>query len=436
MLESPNHTWALAPLLAMLAAGAAIAQPENPSPEDAMVPTWTLEEAVARARRESPALRQAEARLEAARADLVEARTYPYNPEISFEAAERSGPLATSTDRGVEIGQEIEIGGQRGKRMRASEAALAAAESVFRRAEQELAGRVELAFARSVAAERRVEITRSELALVENLLSFEEQRLEAGAGTQLDLNLARAAAGRVRQRLQENLAARAGARAALAEAVGVDPARPPEPVRSEREAAVELASLSELVERAVAARPDLAANREALEASRRQVELQRSLALPNLRAGLFSQREEVDDIIGAMIGIAIPLFDRNQGGIARAEAEETGAAADLASAELAVRRSVADARARYLAAAEAVAALDELVVGTLEESLALLGRAMEAGKVSAGDVLVLRRELVEAQRQHVQAELDLAVAQSDLRLAVAGPFLPSRTPNSPNPGDS
>jgi len=61
---------------------------------------------------------------------------------------------------------------------------------------------------------------------------------------------------------------------------------------------------------------------------------------------------------------------------------------------------------------------------------------MEAGKVSAGDVLVLRRELVEAQRQHVQAELDLAVAQSDLRLAVAGPFLPSRTPNSPNPGDS
>lgn len=429
--------WAILPALSTLVVVAAFAQPVSPpTPDGTGVSTWTLEEALLRARRESPTVRQAESRLEVARADMVAARTYPYNPEIGLEGGARSGPDGSGTDRGVELGQEFEIGGQRRKRLRAAEAVFEAAESTFRRADQELAGRIELAFAQGLAEEQRVEIARVELALVENLLLFEERRLEAGAGTQLDLNLARAAAGRVRQRLEEDLAARASARADLAEAAGVDPVSPPVPVGSGRLAPPGLAPLSELVERAIAARPDLAADREALEAARRQVELQRSLARPNVRAGVFSRREEGDEITGGTIGIAIPLFDRNQGGIARAEAEVASAAAELSLTELAVRRSVAAAYARYESAAAAVEALDALVVDTLEESLELLGRALEAGKVSAGDVLVFRRELVEAQRQRVQAELDLAAARSDLRLTVGAPSGLS-VPSNPLPdGDS
>jgi cobalt-zinc-cadmium efflux system outer membrane protein len=436
MVPNPRRIWAVVALLSQPVGGATFAQPPNVSLDESTVSTWTLEEALARARRDSPVLRRAEARLQAARADLVEARTYPFNPEIGVEAAERAGPVETSTDRGVALGQEIEIGGQRGKRVRAADVALAAAESSFSRAEQELTNQVELAFASGLAEEQRVEIARAELALVEKLLTFEDRRLEAGAGTQLDLNLARAAAGRVRQTLQETLAARAGARTALAEVVGIDPVSPPTPVGAGREPLPELASLPELVDRALEVRPDLAASRSALEAARRQVELQRRLALPNLRLGLFTHREEGDDITGGAVGLAIPLFDRNQGGVARAEAQETGAAAELAAAELAVRRSVADAHARYQAAAEAVEALDALVVGTLEESLELLGRALEAGKVSAGEVIVLRRELVEAQRQHVQAELDLAMARSDLVLAAGGSALSPRIPQPAKPGGS
>lgn len=436
MFRTPRRVWAFAALLSTFNGSAAFAQPVTPSTQETKVSTWTLDEALSRARSESPALRQAEARLETARADLMEARTYRFNPEIGFEAAERSGPLETSTDRGIEIGQEIEIGGQRGKRTRAAEAELAAAESAFRRTEQELGHQIELAFARGLAEERRVEIAGAELELVESLLSFEEKRLEAGAGTQLDLNFARAATGRVRQALQEALVARASARTALAEAVGVDPVDPPVPTGSGPAPWTEVPPLSALVEKALDERSDLAAGRSALEMARRQVELQRSLALPNLRAGLFSRREEGDEITGGSIGIAIPLFDRNQGGIARSEAAASGAVADLAATELAVRRSVADAYAHYESATAAVRALDGLVVGKLEESLALLGRALEAGKVSAGEVIVLQRELVDARRQQVQAELDLAMAGSDLRLAVGDPLLLPSDPNSSTSGDS
>ena len=436
MFRTPRRVWALAALLSTSVGGAAFAQPDTPLTQESKVSTWTLDEALSRARSESPVLRQAEARLETARADLMEARTYPFNPEIGFEAAERSGLLETRTDRGIEISQEIEIGGQRGKRTRAAEAALEAAESAFHRAEQELVHRVELAFARGLAEERRGEIASAELALVEDLLSFEEKRLEAGAGTQLDLNIARATTGRVRQAMQEALVARATARTALAETVGIDPVAAPAPNGPGPAAWTELPPLSALIGQGLGGRPDLAADRSALEAARRQVELQRSLALPNLRAGLFTRREEGEEITGGAIGIAIPLFDRNQGGIARSEAAESAAVADLAATELAVRRSVADAYARHESAAAAVRALDALVVGTLEESLALLGRALEAGKVSAGEVIVLQRELVEARRQHVQAELDLAMARSDLRLAVGEASTTPRIPNPSTPGDS
>lgn len=433
MPRSPSLVWVKALLVVVSTTATTSAQ--TSAPEHNTPTPITLEQALEKARGESPALRNAQAMLELARADQTRARTYPHNPQLSLTGADRSGGGDSTTDRGVEIGQEIEIGGQRGRRIAAAEALLLSAEEDFRYAELQLVNRVERAFARALAEERRVAIAASEQALVEHLLTFEERRLEAGAGTQLDLNLARAAAARGRQRVEVSLAQRAVVRADLAEVIGLDPARPLVPLTSERPARQELASLEALVARATASRPDLVARQRSVEAARRRVELERRKARPNLRASLFSRREEGDDILGGSIGIAIPLFDRNQGGIQAARAESAQAEAELDRTELAVRRSVVDAHARYVAAVNAVTSLESLVVGTLEESLELLETALEAGKVNAADVLVLRRELVEAQRLFVDAQLDLAEARSDLRLAVGAPISNTQADDSAS-GDS
>jgi cobalt-zinc-cadmium efflux system outer membrane protein len=162
------------------------------------------------------------------------------------------------------------------------------------------------------------------------------------------------------------------------------------------------------------------------------VAVERSLAVPNLEVGAFAAREEGDDVAGLRAGIAIPLFDRNQGGIAEARAAEGRAGAELADFELRVRREVASAHARYRTAAAAVEALDGLVVGTLRESLSLLRRAVDAGKVSASDVLLLRRELVEGRRERVQAAGDAWLAWNDLELAVGADLPGGPTQSSPS----
>jgi len=402
------------PVVAGIAIGLAAAAPlrAQPAPRE-----LTLEAALAGAEANSPELRAGAAAVEEVRGRLLSARTYPYNPTLEAEGADRDGPEGSSTDRGITLSQEIEIAGQRGKRAAAAEAALAAAEARYARRRREVLAGVERAFAGAVLARELLAVARADVELTENLLSLEQRRLDAGAGTRIEVNLARAAAGRAVRRVQEATAGWQEARARLAEAAGLDPAAPPSPVGDLPTSGAALPPLDELVRRALDSRTDLAALRRERERAERRIRLERSLAIPNLEVGAFASSEEGDDLNGLRAGIAIPLFNRNQGGIAESEAESAHAAAEVAAAELAATREVAAAYARYRAAAEAVSALEELVVETLGESLDLLRRAVEAGELSATDVLLLRRELVDGQRERIEAAGELWLAGTDLELA-------------------
>lgn len=411
------HKFLAALALALLACPTPVfsAPPEGrgvPIPE-----TWTLEQALDLALESSPSLRLAKSAVDTANAGLTGARVYPYNPEFSVEAADRSSAADSTTDRGFEISQEVEIAGQRRKRSAVARSELEGASALFRRDQKLLAHRIKFAFSEALAAEQLVQIASAELELVERLLEFESRRLDAGAGTQVEINQARAAAGKSRQTFHEALARRSVARVHLAEVVGVDPGNPPRPVAASTGSEPEIPDVGRLVDLALSLRADFAARRQAVETAERNAALQKSLAMPNLRLGVFQRREEGDDIAGATIGISIPLFDRNQGGIARAAAESGRVEAELAVAELEVRAAVIAAHARLEAARRSVGDLETLVVGTLEDSLRLLEESVHAGKISVGEVLLQRRELIEAQRRYTDALRSLGLARADLELA-------------------
>lgn len=397
-----------------IAASAAGAAPEPPPAE------LTLAAALARTEAASPELRAAAAAVEEARGRLVAAGTYPYNPLLSVEGADRDGVEGGTTDRGIALSQEIELAGQQEKRTAAARAELSAAELFYARRRREVLATVERAFAASVEAGELLAIARADRELTGRLVSLEERRLAGGAGTQIAVNLARAAAGRAIRRLQEATAAWVEARARLAEAVGLDPATLPRPVGGLATTPEPVPPVEVLTRQAAVRRSDLAALRREVELAERRIVLERSLAVPNLEVEAFGAREEGDDVLGLRAGIALPVFDRNRGGIAEAEAAVERVSAELVAAELAAGREVVAAYGHYQAAAEAVAALDELVVESLDESLTLLERAVEAGELATTDVLLLRRELVEGQRERIEAAGELWLARIDLELAAGG----------------
>lgn len=408
-----------ATLLLLLGSGLAAAPGARPPGRE-----LTLPAARAEAETHSPELEAAAAAVEEARGRLLAARTHPFNPALEVEGADRRGPDGSSTDRGVILSQEVEIAGQRSKRTAAARADLAAAEARYARRRREVLASVEQAFALTVSARELREVARADVELTRSLLAFEQRRLEAGAATRIEVNLARAATGRAVRRLQEATANWQEARARLAEAAGLDPGAPPAASGELPVAPVALPSLGELMRGALAHRSDLAALRHDLERTERRVVLERSLAAPNLVVAAFASREEGDDITGVGAGIGIPLFNRNRGEIAEARAAMDRQGARVRTGELRVKREVAAAYDHYRAAAEGLAALHDLVVGNLKENLDLLRRAVEAGELSATDVLLLRRELVEGQREHIETAGELWLARTDLELAV-GSDLPT-----------
>jgi cobalt-zinc-cadmium efflux system outer membrane protein len=286
-----------------------------------------------------------------------------------------------------------------------------------------LAGEVHLGFIETLQANEMLEIARAEAELAAQLLDLAEKRLQAGAGTILDVNVAAAELGRAEQALGVGTGELAASRAALAETLGLPPAELPMPAGDLELDARPLPSLDALIAAAEANRADLRALRDIEQAARARIELARAEAWPNLRVGVFAGREEgTDTLVGAGISIPLPFVQRNQGAIAEAEAAATRIVAEQEAARLSVIRDVVMAHARYEAGLISLAGLRQRVLGTTEENLELLRKAFEAGKAGWTDVLVMRRALFDARRALI--EVSAQVRRDRVRIDVAA----GRTP--------
>lgn len=410
--------FALASLAAPLAA-------QTPDPPLASGGSITLEQALTLAFERSPMVRESAARVALAEGVLLGARTYPFNPVLEAERASRDDGQERTSDREIALSQEIEIAGQRGKRVASASAAAEAARAAFDRSRQELATRVASAFATVLRARELATLAAFEREVAAELAAFEQRRLDAGAGTLIDLNVTRAAEGRAERRVALARADEAAARAALAEVLALPVAELPFVAGTLPDAWPAPPALAELERLALDRRNDLLALRSEVEAATARIRLERSLATPNLVIGVAKGREaDREDLDTLRAGFTIPLFQRNQGGIATARADEGVLSARLASAELAVRREVAAAWSRAEATSRALAVFRQTVAGTLEESLDLVQRGLAAGKLRGSEVLVFRRELIDSRRELIEAAADAWLAQIELGLATGATPVP------------
>ncbi len=410
--------FALASLAAPLAA-------QTPDPPLASGGSITLEQALTLAFERSPMVRESAARVALAEGVLLGARTYPFNPVLEAERASRDDGQERTSDREIALSQEIEIAGQRGKRVASASAAAEAARAAFDRSRQELAAPVASPIATVMRARELATHAALEREGAAELAAFEQRRLDAGAGTLIDLNVTRAAEGRAERRVALARADEAAARAALAEVLALPVAELPFVAGTLPDAWPAPPALAELERLALDRRSDLLALRSEVEAATARIRLERSLATPNLVIGVAKGREaDREDLDTLRAGFTIPLFQRNQGGIATARADEGVLSARLASAELAVRREVAAAWSRAEATSRALAVFRQTVAGTLEESLDLVQRGLAAGKLRGSEVLVFRRELIDSRRELIEAAADAWLAQIELGLATGATPVP------------
>ena len=157
--------------------------------------------------------------------------------------------------------------------------------------------------------------------------------------------------------------------------------------------------------------PQVQAARAAIARTQAQTAFARRETYPDvfLRGGAAYNRERGEDTrqpIGwegqIEAGISIPLFNRNQGGIATARAEETVAQAELARLQLVLRAQAASEFATYLTAIRSAESFRADILPRAEQAYSLyLVRYREMG-AAYPQVLVAQRGLFEMAREYLE----------------------------------
>ncbi len=173
-------------------------------------------------------------------------------------------------------------------------------------------------------------------------------------------------------------------------------------------------TLNELIEQALDARPELKAGRLAIEAAGRRAKWERSRILAVSAIAKEYGRGTNGWEQGPGAQIELPIFNRNQGGISRAEVEIERAARQLIAARQRVVAEVREAFTQLTQARESHQLWRARVAPSLEDDIRSAERAYKAGDVSYLFVLETTRRLTDARLR--EADLQAATARSLIAL--------------------
>ena len=277
----------------------------------------TLDEAIAKAIDAAPSIRASEAAVAAAQAGRVQAGVRP-NPTVTVEGENLVGSGPYNVFGQAEItgtySQTIERGGKRDARIAYAERDIGVAEASSRVARLELVSAVQRAFLDVVIAGYVVEIAETRLGVE---VEMQREALRRVRGYKDPLFVETSASARVTQarlNLTEAQARREGARAALAAFWNGRT----EDVETEGEVLSGIPAARQLA----AADDELALAEAARASAAVAVEQTRTRQDYTLSGGARFLRGTND--VAVVAGVTIPLgrFDRNQGNIARAQAEK------------------------------------------------------------------------------------------------------------------
>ena len=404
----------LRPLCVLMALGAADSAPAEPR-------TLTAEEAVRLALERNPDVRTAEEDLVAAKARLAGASLLlQSNPGVTASAGPRSSPAGRTRDHSVQILQQIEIGGQRGARMEAAKAAVESSQARVQAARAEVAGRVRESFGRALGAEQRVRLATETLGLAQQGVAVAEERFAAGAAALIEVNTARVELGRASRDKGEAERRRAEAAAELHLLAALDPGDMTLQGDLASPESLETADAGGRVEEALANRGEILASRRALDAAKAELRLAAREWIPSPRIGASYTREEESStsIVQGVVSIDVPVFNRNKAarGVAAARVSQLEAAS--AATERRVRQEVITATARLQAARGAADGYAGGVVKAMQENMDLAAESYRAGKIDFLQLLVIRRQTLDARREYIDVLEELSAARAQLDRAL------------------
>ncbi|MDE3005759.1 MAG: TolC family protein [Gemmatimonadota bacterium] len=363
----------------------------------------TLDQAVARAVEAAPIVSTAEGAVFAAQGRRAQV-TWPFaaNPTVEFERTRRRSPGGEVYDVGWRFGQSFEISGSSLRSREAAETRVMASEAYVGDAIRRASLEARVVYAALHLSEQRAALSATNAELAAELATLARRQLDAGEINVLAYNTAALEAARALSLADRLEGERRAAQAELARvlAVGGDrvirtTALPTLPA--------EIPGIDVLMASAVRRRPDLNAVTLEVDAATENLTANRRRRFPTLELAVFEGEEDgTDDLLGLSLGVSLPLFQRNQGDVGAARAEQAAAEARSAATIRAIRSQVDGWAERYKGASSAERRFaDELLLASLD-NVELAGRAFQEGELSVADVVVFRSTALATQLEYLE----------------------------------
>jgi outer membrane protein TolC len=182
-------------------------------------------------------------------------------------------------------------------------------------------------------------------------------------------------------------------------------------------------------------RPDLLAALASYEATQADLQLEIARQYPDLHLGPGYQMDQADNKWTLGLPLALPLFNRNGGAIAEAEARRAEAAARFTALQSRAIEEVEMALAGYEAARAKMTTSESMLADLHKQELASEAR-WRAGEISKLDLGSLRLELISMERARFEALVQAQEALGRLEDAMQRPAdLPAWVLTTPRAAD-
>jgi len=382
----------------------------------------TLEAALETALEESPLVRRARQETKKVRARKVDAELLlPANPNLQIgagrrsEAATGSDPKVTGLQFNLQLGQNINVAGQRAARIEVVDRAVAASLARETLAVVETKARVRIAYVSAALARQQLESAREYEGLAQQFVEAVKRQVAEGAASEIDLQLATLQRVEVER---ERLEAERNANLALSPLRAILNLHPQRPINITSRVALPeerediLPSLIATAEKTRAEFAALDKSKQELDAT--LVSLGRQ-AIPDPQIYLSIQQDLPGQYyLGGGVQVDLPTFRRNQGPKAEVRASIEQLENDRALLSRSVAIEVAAAHHNVLALRDQVKLVEAKVLPAADRSAELLREGWRSGKFDFFRVIQASREAWSARRNYYRILGDLWLASTEL----------------------
>ena len=351
----------------------------------------------------------------------------PSNPVLTVTGGRDMEPAVTANEReplwSATLSQELEIAGQRGRRLDVVAAEHTAQSARIIATRRDAAADALTAYFDALAALEEAKLAQRVARLASALTVVAHARAQAGVSADVEAQLAEASAA---QLLQRQLAAQmhiTSTTATLATAVGLDPSRATPRVEGEL-VPIEVAGSNApaSVDAAVERRAEIQVARAEVHALERRVELYERSRIPNPTLSIFARNDWINErLVGVGVSIPIPLpapVGRTYAGeIAETTALAARATTDVERLRRSIRLEITNALQVVALRRRQLDLFQEERVRTTEETLRSIAEEIEARRLPVRDALLTQQLLIDYLFAYVEARRQLCLASVELARA-------------------